>query len=72
LSKKIKNNFFILEGEEKIGSINFEGYAKEVKDSLLKVDVFYLTDSGMYQRNNSQIFYGLQRIVYFELTIKNR
>jgi acetylornithine deacetylase/succinyl-diaminopimelate desuccinylase-like protein len=34
------------------------------------VDVFYLTDTGMHQKNVPQIFYGLRGIVYFELIVK--
>jgi acetylornithine deacetylase/succinyl-diaminopimelate desuccinylase-like protein len=69
--KKLKNNVvFILEGEEETGSINFEDYVKEAKDVLSKVDVFYLTDTGMHQKNIPQIFYGLRGIVYFELIVK--
>ena len=69
--KKLKNNIvFILEGEEETGSIHFEDYVKEAKDILSKVDVFYLTDTGMHQKNAPQIFYGLRGIIYFELTVK--
>ena len=69
--KKLKNNVvFILEGEEETGSINFEDYVKKAKNILSKVDVFYLTDTGMHQKNIPQIFYGLRGIVYFELIVK--
>jgi amidohydrolase len=69
--KKIKNNIvFILEGEEEVGSVHFEDYVKEAKDVLSKIDVFYLTDTGMHQKNVPQIFYGLRGIIYFELTVK--
>jgi acetylornithine deacetylase/succinyl-diaminopimelate desuccinylase-like protein len=69
--KKLKNNIvFILEGEEEVGSVHFEDYVKEAKDVLSKVDVFYLTDTGMHQKNIPQIFYGLRGIIYFELTVK--
>ena len=70
-AKKLKNNIvFILEGEEEVGSVHFEDYVKEAKDVLSKVDVFYLTDTGMHQKNIPQIFYGLRGIVYFELIVK--
>jgi len=69
--KRLKNNIvFILEGEEETGSVNFEEYIKKTKDILSKVDVFYLTDTGMHQKYQPQIFYGLRGIVYFELTVK--
>jgi len=70
-AKKLKNNIvFILEGEEETGSINFEDCVKKAKNILSKVDVFYLTDTGMHQKNIPQIFYGLRGIVYFELIVK--
>jgi len=69
--KKLKNNIvFILEGEEETGSINFEDYVKDAEDVLSKIDVFYLIDTGMHQKNVPQIFYGLRGIIYFELKIK--
>jgi amidohydrolase len=69
--KKLKNNIvFILEGEEEVGSVHFEDYVKEAKDVLSKIDVFYLIDTGMHQKNVPQIFYGLRGIIYFELTVK--
>ncbi|MBI4225994.1 M20/M25/M40 family metallo-hydrolase, partial [Candidatus Roizmanbacteria bacterium] len=58
--KKLANNIvFILEGEEEVGSENFEKYVKEEKDLLSKVDVFYITDVGMHNKNIPQILYGL-------------
>jgi len=68
---KLTNNIvFILEGEEEIGSFNFEHLAEEARDVLVKVDVFYVTDVGMYRKNIPQIFYGLRGLVYFELMIE--
>jgi len=68
---KLKNNIvFILEGEEETGSISLEEYVKEAKDILAKVDVFYVTDTGMYRKNIPQIFFGLRGLVYFELIIE--
>jgi len=68
--KSLKNNLiFIFEGEEEVGSVNFEELIK--KDSLLsKVDAFYVFDMGMKDKNIPQIFYGLRGIVAFELKIK--
>jgi len=67
---KLKNNIvFIFEGEEEVGSDNFENYVKEAKDILSRVDVFYVTDTGMYKKNIPQIFYGLRGLVYFELEV---
>lgn len=69
--KRLKNNVvFILEGEEETGSLHFEEMIKKAKDILSKVDVFYLTDVGMHQKNLPQIFYGLRGIVYFQLKVE--
>lgn len=68
---KLKNNIiFIFEGEEETGSLYFEEYVKKAKKILNQADVFYLTDTGMHQKNQPQIFYGLRGIIYFQLTIK--
>ncbi len=68
---KLKNNIiFIFEGEEEASSLYFEEYVKKAKKILNQADVFYLTDTGMHQKNQPQIFYGLRGIVYFQLTIK--
>lgn len=70
-TKKLTNNIvFILEGEEETGSMHFEDYVKKIKDILSRVDVFYVTDVGMYRKNIPQIFFGLRGLVYFELTIE--
>ncbi len=69
--KKLKNNIiFILEGEEETGSLHFEEMIKEAKDILSKIDVFYLTDVGMHEKNIPQIFYGLRGIIYFQLKVE--
>lgn len=70
-NKKFKNNIvFILEGEEEIGSVHFEEYVKKARDVLRDVDVFYLTDMGLHQKNIAQIFYALRGIVTFEIKIQ--
>ncbi len=67
----LKNNLvFIFEGEEELGSIHFEEYVKKAKKILSTVDVFYLTDMGMHDKDTPQIFYGLRGLIYFELEIK--
>src|SRR3989338_6944339 len=69
--KKLKSDIvFILEGEEETGSVHLEEFVKKAKDILSKVEVFYLTDTGMYRKNMPQIFFGLRGLVYFELTIE--
>jgi len=67
----LENNLvFIFEGEEELGSIHFEEYVKKAKKILSTVDVFYLTDMGMHDKDTPQIFYGLRGLIYFELEIK--
>lgn len=69
--KQLSNNIvFIFEGEEEIGSLHFEDYIKKILDLLKKIDLFFLTDMGMHQKNSPQIFYGLRGIIFFELTIR--
>lgn len=67
--KKLNNNLvFVFEGEEEIGSKNFEELIK--KDTSLKdIDVFYVVDMGMKEKNIPQIFYGLRGVIGFELKI---
>lgn len=70
-TKTLTNNIvFIFEGEEETGSPHLEEYIKRAKDLLSRVDVFYLTDVGMFDKNTPQIFYGLRGIISFELTVK--
>lgn len=70
-NKEMRNNIiFILEGEEEVGSKYLEKYVNEARDILANVDVFYIIDTGMYQRNIPQIYYGLRGLLYFELEIK--
>ena len=69
-SKKLKHNIiFLFEGEEEIGSTNFEKYCRQLKPYLSNVDVFYITDVGVHDKYTPQIFYGLRGIVGFELII---
>ncbi len=68
---ELKNNVvFIFEGEEESASVNFEKYIKRAKNILSKVDVFYLTDVGMFKKNVPTIYYALRGIVYFELEVQ--
>lgn len=69
-ANSLKNNIiFILEGEEETGSVHLESFISQVKQELEKVDVFYVTDTGMYSKDVPQIFYGLRGLVYFELKV---
>lgn len=67
--KLTKNIVFILEGEEEVGSANFEAYIASLIDVLARCDAFYITDVGMHAKNFPQIFYALRGLVYFELEI---
>lgn len=69
-SGQLKNNIvFILEGEEEIGSEEFEQHILSHKELLQNVDLYYITDSGMFAKNIPQIEYALRGLVYFELSI---
>lgn len=60
---------FILEGEEETGSVHLEDFVLKAKKELSDVDVFYVTDTGMYSKEQPQIFYALRGLVYFELKV---
>ena len=69
-SGQLNNNIvFILEGEEETGSENFEQYVMDNKKLLQNIDLYYITDSGMYAKGVPQIEYALRGLVYFELSI---
>jgi acetylornithine deacetylase/succinyl-diaminopimelate desuccinylase-like protein len=69
--KALKNNIFLIfEGEEENESKNFEFLIKKIITDLKKIDVFYILDMGMKDRNIPQIFYGLRGIITGELVIK--
>ncbi len=76
-SNRLKANIvFIIEGEEELGSVHFEKYISEYREKrnnkvhLEKVDVWYITDTGMRNAKVPQIYYGLRGLIYFELNIK--
>jgi len=78
MENMLTNNIvLIFEGEEEIGSRNFEYLINKAKkqlsfqsESLDKIDVFYILDMGMKDKNIPQIFYGLRGIMTGELKIK--
>jgi len=66
-TKKLQNNIvLIFEGEEEVGSRNFEDLVGQAKKDLEKVDVFYMLDFGMEQSNQPEIFFGLRGLIAFE------
>jgi len=70
-NKKLKNNIvLIFEGEEENESKNFEFLITQAKEDLEKIDVFYILDMGMKEKNIPQIYYGLRGIITGELKIK--
>ncbi len=70
-SRSLKNNIiFFIEGEEEIGSERLEGFVEQFADTLSTVDVFFVTDVGMYAKHIPQIIYALRGLVYFEIELK--
>ena len=70
-SQSLKNTIvFLIEGEEETGSEHFASYIDTLKDELMKVDVFFITDVEMYKKNIPMIIYALRGLVYFEIELK--
>lgn len=63
------NIVLLFEGEEEVGSINFERVLSRLKKQLGHAQVFYILDSSVSNINTPQIVYGLRGIVEYELTI---
>ncbi len=69
-SGQLKNNVvFVLEGEEETGSEHLEDLLRKNIQKLQHVDVFYITDSGMYAKGIPQIEYALRGLVYCEILL---
>lgn len=68
--KSLKHNIvLIIEGEEEIGSANFEECVATVQTELESVQAFYILDSGVQDENTAVILYGLRGLLYYELKI---
>ena len=68
---KLKNNIILIfEGEEETGSTHFEELISKVKRELGKIDVFYLLDFGVKDKNCGKILFGLRGLIGFELTVQ--
>ncbi len=68
---KLTNNLvFIFEGEEEVESKNFAYLIERHRREIGKIDVFYVLDMGMRDKNIPQLFYGLRGAVAMELTVK--
>ncbi|MFA9288315.1 MAG: M20/M25/M40 family metallo-hydrolase [Weeksellaceae bacterium] len=69
-SDSLTNNIvFILEGEEETGSIYLEQYLQDLRELLQKVDIFFITDVGMYAKGVPQLFYALRGLIYYEIEL---
>lgn len=69
-SDKLDNTVtFLIEGEEEIGSTHFEELIEDTNDTLKNIDVYYITDVGMHEKNHPQLFYGLRGLVYIEVML---
>lgn len=67
---ELRNNLvFVFEGEEEVGSANFEEMIKNDR-TLRDIDVYYVVDMGIKDKETPQIFYGLRGVIGFELMIK--
>ncbi|MDO9027471.1 MAG: M20/M25/M40 family metallo-hydrolase, partial [Candidatus Roizmanbacteria bacterium] len=64
------NIVLIFEGEEEVGSKNFEYLIGQAKKELGKIDVFYILDFGMETSDQPEIFFGLRGLITFELEVK--
>ncbi|MBI4064020.1 MAG: dipeptidase [Elusimicrobia bacterium] len=60
---------FIVEGEEEIGSPNFEQLVSNYKDKL-KSDVALVSDTAMVAENCPTISYATRGLVYFEVSVE--
>ncbi|HEX7542733.1 MAG TPA: M20/M25/M40 family metallo-hydrolase, partial [Patescibacteria group bacterium] len=80
-TKKLTNNIvLVFEGEEEVGSDNFEYLINQAKKELPSfakasegkenIDVFYVLDFGMETKNQPEIFYGLRGLIGFEIEIR--
>lgn len=70
-TEKLRNNLvLIFEGEEEVGSKNFEYLISQAKKDLEKIDVFYVLDLGMETRDQPEIFFGLRGLIGFEIEVK--
>ncbi|MBI5122277.1 M20/M25/M40 family metallo-hydrolase [Candidatus Roizmanbacteria bacterium] len=69
--KRLRNNIvLIFEGEEEIGSQNFEELINQAKKDLEKIDAFYILDFGMETSDQPEIFFGLRGLIGFEIEIQ--
>ena len=71
-NKKLKVNFkFLIEGEEEIGSISIEAFAKEYADTFLKCDYIIVSDSEMLSGSTPTIDISLRGLLYTEVFLQS-
>ncbi len=70
-TKKLRANIvFLFEGEEEVGSAHLTDYLTQITVvDLSTVNVWYVTDTGMYDAKTPQIYMGLRGLLYTELSI---
>lgn len=59
----------LIEGEEEMGSRNLYGYFEQHAEELKKCDVCVISDTGMLQRGNPAITYGVRGLCYTEVIL---
>ncbi len=64
------NIVLIFEGEEEVGSQNFEELINQAKKDLENIDAFYILDFGMETSDQPEIFFGLRGLIGFEIEIR--
>lgn len=70
-ASSLQNNIvLIFEGEEEVGSQNFEYLINQAEKDLENIDVFYVLDMGMETSDQPEIFYGLKGLIGFELKVE--
>lgn len=70
LGEKCELNLkFIIEGEEEVGSENFDDFVHDNK-ALLSADICVISDSHAISPTQPLISYGLRGIAYFEVSVE--
>src|ERR1043165_1028884 len=59
---------FMIEGEEEVGSVNLETFAKQYKDKI-KADVILISDTSMISNEVPSITTGLRGLSYLEVEV---
>ncbi|MDZ5711103.1 dipeptidase [Jeotgalibacillus haloalkalitolerans] len=60
---------FLIEGEEEIGSVNLPKFVEENQD-LLASDVIVISDTGMQEKGQPAICYGLRGLAGIQIDVK--